>query len=178
MFSILLLIALSCIPSNIQAHDGIALYQPKDKEALTAIIQKNWDLLVNSADFSPEHMFTHRAAMPWFPDNSLQIVVYRHDNKPVGFTTYYDQDGGYRRLELLAVDQEYRGRGYGEELVRSLLDDARKRKGIFVIEVVVALDNPSAQKLYRKLGFHEGCPPYAYPYRYPGHVVLECRIPQ
>lgn len=52
----------------------------------------------------------------------------------------------------IAVHPEYRGRGFGERLLRELMRVAR-RKGVRQMTLEVRVSNAPAQGLYRKLGF-------------------------
>ena len=133
---------------------GITPYRAEDQQALTDILRKDWYWLVSedSVDYSPEYMFAHRAAIPSYPDNSLNIFVYRQHGKPVAFVTYYREQGCRGKIQFVAVDQEHRKLGYAQELVKYALDDAAKH-GMCIVELVTRTNNISAQKLYRKLGF-------------------------
>jgi ribosomal protein S18 acetylase RimI-like enzyme len=135
---------------------GISFYRPEDQQALTNILHQDWYWLVSedSTDFSPEYMFAHRAAVPSYPDNSLHIIVYREQGKPVAFVTYYRDKGCRGRIQFVAVDQQHRKRGYAQQLIKYALDDAAGH-GLCSIELVTRTNNISAQTLYRKLGFHK-----------------------
>lgn len=52
----------------------------------------------------------------------------------------------------IAVHPEYRGRGFGERLLRELMRVARRR-GVRQMTLEVRVSNAPAQGLYRKLGF-------------------------
>ena len=52
----------------------------------------------------------------------------------------------------LWVDEAYRNRGIGAEIIRELAKVARSR-GVHFIEIGVGDDNPSARRLYERLGF-------------------------
>jgi len=135
---------------------GITPYQPQDEQALTDIVRTDWYWLVSedSTDFSTEYMFAHRAAVPSYPDNSLNIYVYRMHGKPVGFVTYYRDKGCRGRVQFLAVDREHRQKGYARKLLTFALEDALCH-GMCIVELVTRVSNHSAQRLYRKLGFKQ-----------------------
>ena len=135
---------------------GITSYRPEDQQALTDILKEDWYWLVSedSVDFSPEYTFTHFAAVPSYPDNSLSIFVYREQGKPVAFATYFREKGCRGRIQFVAVGQQHRKRGYAQKLINHVLDDATKR-GMCAMELVTRTNNISAQRLYRKLGFRK-----------------------
>jgi ribosomal-protein-alanine acetyltransferase len=57
-------------------------------------------------------------------------------------------------IQTIAVTEAARGHGLGRTLVLSLITEARKR-GIREVFLEVRADNPSAQRLYRRLGFED-----------------------
>jgi N-acetylglutamate synthase len=70
-------------------------------------------------------------------------------------------DRGYVGLFDIVVRKELRGRGFGEEIVRAILESAGAMGGERAyLQVVVG--NTSAERLYKKLGFREE---YRYWYR-------------
>jgi ribosomal protein S18 acetylase RimI-like enzyme len=58
------------------------------------------------------------------------------------------------RLYSLAVVQAWRGRGVGERLLRSMLDEARAR-GYRRVRLEVRRASAGVQALYSRSGFHE-----------------------
>lgn len=58
----------------------------------------------------------------------------------------------YAHFDEVVVDKEYRGKGFGEAIMRKLIARARshKAKGI---ELTSGFDRKVANKLYKKLGF-------------------------
>ena len=147
------------LPSN-DYNDGISAYRPEDKQILIDIIQKNLNWLnrekqglAKKHTYSPEYMLTHMSLLPLDPDNSLRIFVYRKLGKPVAFITYRE-NGNHSNIDLLAVDDNHRGRGYAEQLLKYIVEYARQQKDTDAIEVFVFADNIAAQKLYHKLGFY------------------------
>jgi ribosomal protein S18 acetylase RimI-like enzyme len=68
---------------------------------------------------------------------------------------------GYLGLYDMVVDGAFRGRGYGERIVRDILAWGRARGG-HTAYLQVMLDNPPALRLYQKVGYREA---YTYWYR-------------
>lgn len=135
---------------------GVTPYYSADKEAVMKILQDDWYWLVaeGSFDFVPEYTLTHRAASNTHPDNSLQIFVYRVHNKPVGFVTYYKEQGCRGLIQFLAVAKEYRGHGYAQKLLNYAVHHAMQH-GICMFNLVTRTTNIPAQKLYQRLGFEK-----------------------
>lgn len=107
------------------------------------------------ADFSPEKVLTLRA-----PGNDPQkkgtvnIDVIETENQTAGFIAYYKKSTEQGFIWLLAVDSNFRGRGFGERLVSNALANLKKKGARYAI-LVTRLVNEPALKLYRKLGFVE-----------------------
>lgn len=57
-------------------------------------------------------------------------------------------------IQTIAVAEPARGHGLGRTLMLSLIGEARKR-GAREVFLEVRADNPSAQRLYRRLGFED-----------------------
>lgn len=56
-------------------------------------------------------------------------------------------------VDSISVLPEFRGRGIGEQLLKSMIEKATE-EGHSCIGLLVDFDNPKAEKLYRKIGFH------------------------
>jgi len=55
----------------------------------------------------------------------------------------------------ISVVKEHRGDGIGFQLARQVIDEARKKLGIYLVQLNVYAGNEKALGLYRKLGFIE-----------------------
>lgn len=75
------------------------------------------------------------------------------ENICVGFL-YYIPDGafhGYPYLHLIAIKEEYRGKGIGKQLMHFFEQTTRDKKFF----LVVADFNPEAKRFYERIGYHE-----------------------
>ena len=79
-----------------------------------------------------------------------RIAVIDSENRIVGFCKT-DIDRGQGKIDYLIVLKEYRGKGYGDMLMKWALDLFRQR-GVEQIEVKVA-DGNGAIRFYEKYGF-------------------------
>jgi GNAT superfamily N-acetyltransferase len=85
--------------------------------------------------------------------------VYEDDGKILGFlsmvfyATFFHRVGTAQVKELV-VDENYRGQGIGQELMKAAEMEARHR-GMDELEVGTESDNLAAQVFYRKFGFDE-----------------------
>lgn len=85
------------------------------------------------------------------------IFVALEENKPVAFTQLYPKYSSVRLvknwiLNDLFVDPEYRKKGIGEALIKTVMDFGRGQGSTFV-QLETAVDNFTAQSLYEQIGF-------------------------
>lgn len=129
----------------------------RDTQDVLAIMKKDWDLLVASSNYSAEFMLKNRAPSDYEPEyfGKMRIKVLRQDNRVVGFVTYYMQKMYQGHILFLAVDKDYRGKGYAKRLINYALQDL-KAMGASYARILTYLKNLPAQKLYgQTLGFTE-----------------------
>jgi len=127
----------------------------RDTQKILQIFDDDWYWLIESEDYSPEFMLKHRAPNkdPMYV-GSLHIKVLREKNKLAGFTAYYLKKKGLYQVLFLAVNKNYRGKGYGEQLLRYALQDT-KRLGAKKVRLVTRSANFPAQRLYKRVGFEQ-----------------------
>ena len=138
------------------SSSGIVDFDDKrDTQEILKIFERDRYWLLASEDYSPEFMLKHRA-----PNQELKYIgrlhikVCREKEKFVGFTAYYMKEPGYGFLLFLAVNPEFRGRGYAEKFVRYVVTDLRKM-GAEYVQLCTRTDNVRAQHVYIRVGFHE-----------------------
>lgn len=100
-------------------------------------------------------------------DRTEWFFAHNKDNHPLivaeadGVTAGYASLSPYRLLEAyketvelsIYVDRHYRGRGIANMLMRSILDDARRRQDVHSIISVITSDNEASIHLHEKYGF-------------------------
>jgi dTDP-4-amino-4,6-dideoxy-D-galactose acyltransferase len=79
------------------------------------------------------------------------VLVIPQANRVAGMATIVQKDG-YVSIGLVAVAEEFRGRGFGEALVRAAVTCCCER-GIHQIQVTTQSANQPARRLYLKCGF-------------------------
>ena len=82
------------------------------------------------------------------------ISVYKLDNGTFVGCGYGVIEKGFVGLFDIVVKEEFRGKGYGKEIVKKILEKAVET-GIEKAYLAVVNDNIIAKKLYEKLGFKE-----------------------
>ncbi|MBQ9664359.1 MAG: GNAT family N-acetyltransferase [Oscillospiraceae bacterium] len=76
------------------------------------------------------------------------------DGKVAGCVGMKPSDGEHAELKRLYVRPAYRGRNYGEQLIRRIMDDARA-SGYRWLRLDTLPGLRTALKLYRRMGFYE-----------------------
>lgn len=144
------------VPSN----ELIDFVYERDFADVMSIFDRNWYWLMPypPEEYDPSYLqnvFAWRSpqANP-FKKGSLTIKVIRKDNKVVAFTAYHMKTKTSGFLLFVAVDNDYRGKKYGEALVTHALK-AMTTLGAKQIQLNTRIDNIPAQTLYKKMGFTE-----------------------
>lgn len=102
-----------------------------------------------------ERMFKKMQSLP----DQYANYVYVIDGKVTGFIsvvfykTFFHRVGTAQVNELV-IDEQFRGKGIGQALMKAAEKEARHR-GMDELEVGTESDNLAAQKFYRKYGFDE-----------------------
>jgi ribosomal protein S18 acetylase RimI-like enzyme len=141
-----------------RASYTIADYNPAtDKAPILAIFDKDWYWLVASPreEYSVEFMLDYRA-----PDpnplylGAMRIKVLREGNAFVGFVAYYIERVGVGKVLFLAVNDEFRGKRYGQKLLEYAIGDFASM-GIKKVVLVTRIANTMSRPLYERIGFYE-----------------------
>lgn len=83
------------------------------------------------------------------------VFVAEEEGEVVGYiTTRLDAFTGIGRIPNLAVDERYRGRGLGGELIRFAIDWMREQ-GMSLAKIETLVQNERGQALYPRFGFRE-----------------------
>jgi|SRR5579871_97537 len=129
--------------------------QDKDFRPLVRIVNDNLYWISENPDFSAERMLLSRAPS-YAPEKKglVNIAVVESEEATAGFVAYYKKSPDHGFIWLLGVDKTYRGRGFGEMLMKHALSNL-KRQGATYATLATRLINKPAMSLYRKLGFVE-----------------------
>lgn len=130
--------------------------EERDTADILKIFDENWYWLVEGNDYDPVAMLKTKTPSTREPryKGQLHIKVLRKDDQFIGFTTYYLRAPGQGQVQFLAVNPEFRGKGYGEQLMNYALQGLKKL-GAQTISLVTRTINYPAQKVYKKTGFTE-----------------------
>ncbi len=89
------------------------------------------------------------------------LLVMEHDGEIIACglgqireNKHYYTEKYFGYVGLMSVKKEYRGRGYGRDIINLLLQWF-KTKNITEVKLKVFANNPGAIKAYRKLGFED-----------------------
>lgn len=158
LFGFLSFIAFYHKVSKSCSETGVYEYNAEiDKEFIVNMFKNHWYWLVSgtSNDFSPEYMLENRAiANRPESKGTLEIKVYHVESKPVGFIAYFMKKFHQGYILFLAVDENYRNKGYAKELMNYAIQDL-KNHGAYLINLVTRTSNLSARSVYKKTGFEQ-----------------------
>jgi ribosomal protein S18 acetylase RimI-like enzyme len=127
----------------------------RDTQPIMDIFNQNWYWLLASPDSSPAFMIKHRThdSNP-LHFGSLHIKVLREQDRLAGFAAYFMQNPQEGRLLFLAVDQKFRGKGYGKILAEYAMKELFAM-GATHLALWTRVSNLPAQRIYKDLGFKE-----------------------
>lgn len=101
--------------------------------------------------------FSSPWSLPFFRkilrNDATRAFVLLREEMVVGYTVFWVA-GDHAELSDIAVEREFRGRGFGDFLLRGVID-ACKVLGVRSLFLEVRESNSTAQALYRKTGFSE-----------------------
>jgi len=125
-----------------------------DTQPILELFEQNWNRLIEGNDKSlPPFMLKHMTH-DTNPDNfgSLHIKVLRENSNLAGFVAYYIEKPQEGQILLLAVGDNFRGKGYGKILMKYAMQDLLS-KGVDCISLWTDPDNIPAHHIYKDLGF-------------------------
>lgn len=138
--------------------DGIYAYSAEsDRDFILKVFRENWDWLVSrySHDFSAEYTFDNLASDKKASSiGNLIVKVYYENSQPAGFVAYHLKPFYEGFVLFLAVDKDFRSRGYARKLLQYAIDDLKKRGSTF-IRLITRVDNKAARKVYEGMGFKQ-----------------------
>lgn len=138
--------------SNIQEF-----VESRDMQKVLDLFDKNWYWLTPQSrdEFDPTNYFKYRTFSNQQQNMGklLVKVLYDHDTF-VGFVAYHKEQFYSGRILFLAINDAYRSKGYGSQLLKYAVQDLNER-GASVIRILTRTENFSGQALYKKLGFKE-----------------------
>ena len=83
-----------------------------------------------------------------------KIVVHKETGNEIAGCGYGAIENGYVGVFDIVVKENLRGKGYGRQIVETILSEAAKR-GVKKSYLQVMINNPVALGLYKKLGYRE-----------------------
>ena len=127
--------------------------EQRDTAELVELMKKNAYWLSDNPNFNPEFHLKYRT-----PDTrpssagTLSIRVLRQEDKLVGFIAYHMRSAALGFVLFIAIKPEFRGKRYGQQLMRYAVDDLT-RKGAVKIRLVTRPANKPGHALYKRFGF-------------------------
>lgn len=135
-------------------NNGIHAYNDtRDRESILELFRRDMYWLSADPNYSVEFMLTYRAPHqnPLLA-GQLDLRVLHEQGQFIGFTGYYLENAREGKILFMGVAPQFRGKRYGEQLIRYAID-ALAKKGVSVITLVTRPSNTSARRLYERVGF-------------------------
>lgn len=120
--------------------DSIMLYKDEFREAVVTV----WEKSVRATHhfLKLDDIVYYKSIVSALNFNDFTVYCYLKDDEVIGFLGVSE-----RKIEMLFLDPEFRGKGIGTQLMEFAL------KNLNVIEVDVNEGNTNATKFYQKFGF-------------------------
>lgn len=135
----------------------IRVAKERDMEALLSIY--NYEVVNGVATFDLEPK-TMEERMEWFRAHNVAnhpLIVAELDGRVAGYASlseYRAKEAYAATVELsIYVDPECRRMGVARTLMRSILDEARRREDIHTVISVITGGNEASIRLHREFGF-------------------------
>lgn len=135
---------------SVFADKSIRLYAGgKDRALVTKIFKENFYTLTANPDHDFDLMLERRSPNKWETKyfGKMDTYMIYDGDRPAGFISFYMRSTYQGQILFLAIDDEFRGKGYAKKLVQFALDQF-KRQGAQVVKIATRTDNKVAQNLY------------------------------
>lgn len=152
-----LLLLLVCIYTSSKPIPAISSFNYQtDMPAIEKLLKKEWTALFWMPDYDQVMIdVIFKKKLPGditVRNQKLFISVLKDDGSLIGFITYYQADNTTGHIELLAIDKQYKGLGYGKKLV-NYVQNWLAKLGCKYIQLYVYTTNNHAIQFYKHLGF-------------------------
>ena len=148
----------SLIESPVSSNEFyVAPYdKARDRAFIFDEFKAHWSLLQMNATYDIDFMLEKKAPNTREPlyYGKMPTMMLCHDNKPVGFITYYMRTPYQGEILFLDIANEYQGKKLGEKLLTHAFADLKKQ-GAKIVKLFTRSTNFPAQKLYKRVGFVE-----------------------
>lgn len=128
----------------------------RDMGSIEKILKKEWHNLFLTPSYDEaliyKMFYRKKPGDMSVPHLEVSIDVIYEGTNLAGFVTYYIKKHHVGHLELLAIDSQFRKKGYGTLLIEHVIQKCKKN-GCTVLQLYVYVSNPKAIKFYEHLGF-------------------------
>ncbi len=128
----------------------------RDKAFIKDQFNKNWYMMTPDptmdVDFLLDNKVPSKHQLQYMGKMDSKMLY--DTNEPVGFISYYMATKYQGHIQFLIISEKYRGKRYGERLLKYALEDL-KHQGAKTVKIYTRNENLSAQKLYKRVGFVE-----------------------
>lgn len=120
-----------------------------DRALIKKIFNENFYTLTANPDHDLDLMLERRSPNKWETKyfGKMNTYMMYEGDQPAGFVSYYMRTAYQGLILFLAIDSDFRRKGYGKKLVEHAMKELKKQ-GAKVIKICTRVDNIAAQKLY------------------------------
>ncbi|WP_248723434.1 GNAT family N-acetyltransferase [Seonamhaeicola sp. ML3] len=142
-------------------HIYLRALEPEDLEFVHAVENDEsvWGLSNTISPFSKYLIkeYIENAHKDIYEVKQLRLVISSYDSKPLGMIDIFDFDFKNRRagIGVLVKDEENRGKGYGSEALRLLIDYCFNHLSLHQLYCNISEDNHVSISMFKKQGFEE-----------------------
>ena len=135
--------------------------EPEDLEFVHKVENDEsiWELSHTQTPFSKYiiKQYLEQSHKDIYEAKQLRLVISDYNNLPLGLIDLFDFDFKNRRagVGILVQNIENRGRGYGSEALKLLIDYSFNRLGLHQLYCNISEDNIQSVKLFTKQGFEQ-----------------------
>lgn len=124
----------------------------QDDSHIKEIFSQNFYALTANPDFDIDLMLLKNAPNKYERKyfGKMTTAVLLDNERPIGFVSYYMRSLHQGLILFLAIDKEYRGKGFSKKLLHYAMYQL-KQKGAKIVKISTRSDNKVAQNLYSKI---------------------------
>lgn len=141
----------NAIPFDAKIVKSIEFTDHTTAARVSPLLKEVWADLCDNPSYDQHAITQHFNQLRW-ACRPLQITMFHYDEKVVGFITFYQKNTQEGCIDLLAIDQYFRRKGYAKHLLQSA-ENELKKEGAQQVDIRVLKKNIAAYNLYTTNGY-------------------------
>ena len=137
------------------SDQSIVLYdRAKHRKSIDRIFNEDFHTLTANPDHSMDLMLEKRSPNRYEQKyfGKMDTVVLLEVGQVAGFISYFMRNNYEGKILFLAIDSQFRRKGYARRLAQHGIDELKKQGAKFVV-LHTRVENNKAQQLYESMGF-------------------------